>query len=190
MNYYDQNSKQFIKSTFKLDLSDFYTRFEKHLKPNAKILDLGCGPGRDLKYFSKQYTAVGLEPSSILAEYARTHSNCIVHETTIQEFKSEEKFDGVWACASLLHLRKSELPSVFKILSNLLLKNGIIYCSFKYGDFEGERNGRFFSDLNEKGLKEMINDTDLEAIDQWLTGDVRVGRENEKWLNAILTIKP
>ena len=143
MNYYDAKSQEFIDSTLSLDMSALYAQFEPHLNKDALILDLGCGPGRDLKYFNQKYKAIGLEPSKTLAAFARDYSGAEVIECEIQSFKTNLKFDGIWACASLLHLKSSELSPVFKKLSQMLKQNGIIYTSFKYGDFEGERNGRY-----------------------------------------------
>ena len=65
--------------------------------------------------------------------------------------------------------------------------NGIIYLSFKYGDFEGERNGRYFTDMAEASMAELLVDFPEFTIEkQWITGDVRVGRGDERWLNMIL----
>lgn len=105
---------------------------------------------------------------------------------TFMDITYENAFGGIWTCSSLLHETKDNLPVVFKKLANAVKKNGAIYVSFKYGGFSGERNGRFFTDLDEVGLNELIANTDLCVIETWITGDVRPGRESEKWLNAIL----
>lgn len=68
-----------------------------------------------------------------------------------------------------------------------LKEDGIIYTSFKYGDFEGERNGRYFTDFTEKTFEEFVGEIDnLQLKEAWITGDVRPGRGEEKWLNVIL----
>lgn len=100
------------------------------------------------------------------------------------ENHSREKYDGIWACASILHLNKAELSGVFEKMSRALKKTGIIYTSFKYGDFEGMRNGRYFT---EESFAALLNNIPLLTIEkQWITGDARQGRENEKWYNIIL----
>jgi SAM-dependent methyltransferase len=114
MNYYDQNGPEFIENTLALNLTPIYTRFEKYLSYGSKILDIGCGPGRDLKYFSKIYQATGLEPSTVLAQYARAFCGCKIIESRVQDYSTNEKFDGIWACASLLHLPSTELLDVFQ----------------------------------------------------------------------------
>ncbi|MCQ4936999.1 MULTISPECIES: hypothetical protein [Anaerotignum] len=102
------------------------------------------------------------------------------------DISCEKIFDGVGACSSLLHETAENLPTVFKKIARATKDNGTIYVSFKHGEYAGERNGRFFTDLNEEGLNELIKGVDVKIIDTWITGDVRPRRENEKWLNAIL----
>lgn len=94
-------------------------------------------------------------------------------------------FDGIWACESLLHIPSNELNTVFKKCSHALREKGIMYVSFKYGDFEGFRNGRFFLDLNEKSILTYLNDTNLKVIEAMITEDVRENNTT-KWLNLIL----
>lgn len=104
-----------------------------------------------------------------------------------QELDEIDKYDGIWACSSILHLSKEELKSVFSKMIQALCSNGIIYTSFKYGNFEGERNGRFFTDFTLDTFEEFVQDINNITIDDyWITGDVRPGREEEKWLNLIL----
>lgn len=186
MNYYDAKSQEFIDSTLSLDMSALYAQFEPHLGKDALILDLGCGPGRDLKYFNQKYKAIGIEPSKTLAAFARDYSGAEVIETDIQSFETDLKFDGIWACAILLHLKSSELSSVFKKLTQMIKPNGIIYTSFKYGDFEGERNGRYFTDLTEESVVSYLKESGLVVKKFWVTEDIRLGRNNEKWLNILI----
>ena len=97
------------------------------------------------------------------------------------------QYDGIWACSSILHLPKKELLPVIQKMCEALKDNGIIYTSFKYGDFEGERNGRYFTDFTEKTFREYIEKVpELTIEEAWITSDVRPGRGEEKWLNLIL----
>ena len=99
-------------------------------------------------------------------------------------------YDGIWACSSILHVPTSELKSVILKMSEALKKKGIIYTSFKYGTFEGERNGRYFTDMTEETFALLIRDIrELEIEELWITSDVRPGRGEEKWLNLILRKK-
>ena len=104
-----------------------------------------------------------------------------------QELVEVDKYDGIWACSSILHLPIDELTKVMRKMVVALKENGIIYTSFKYGTFAGERNGRFFTDMTEETFAEFLSRIDgLEVEEQWTTSDVRPGRGEEKWLNLIL----
>ena len=94
-----------------------------------------------------------------------------------QDLSKKNYYDGIWACSSILHLPKYELKTVLSKMSIALKDNGIIYTSFKYGDFEGERNGRYFTDFTFENFKDFINDLDnLMIKSYWITTDVRPGR--------------
>ncbi len=138
--YYSDHADEFIDSTKDCDMCDLYHFFEAHLKKDAKtILDLGFGSGRDSLYFLKHYDVTSMDPTPEFCEYARRiglpHILCIKAE----EMTFDSEFDGIWACASLLHVEKENLSDVFFRLYRALRKDGVLYCSFKYGDFDGER---------------------------------------------------
>ncbi|MGB5447283.1 MAG: class I SAM-dependent methyltransferase, partial [Psychromonas sp.] len=103
-----------------------------------------------------------------------------------QTYKNSKTFDAIWACASLLHVPLNELPAVFSSLSDMLKTDGLFYCSFKYGAGEVARNGRVFTNLDEDSFARQITNSNLRIKKQWITGDLREGRENEQWLNVIL----
>ena len=105
-----------------------------------------------------------------------------------QEIDFDKEFDGIWASASLLHVPSDELDSVLMNLRNSLKENGILYASFKYGDFEGERNGRYFNDLTESAAIEIFEKHEFKVIETWITHDARPGREDERWTNIFLRI--
>lgn len=186
-NYYDTNAESFIADTFSCDMSVQYNFFEKYLGTGNKILmDLGFGSGRDSLYFkSKGYTVYSIDPSKEFCDNARKLGLSNVYQLSAQNIDFVDIFDGIWACASLLHIPSNELNEVFKRCTKSLKANGIMYVSFKYGNFEGERNGRFFLDLDEASLKSYLKDTNLDIIGTLITEDVRPDKTT-KWLNAIL----
>lgn len=187
LGYYDTQADAFISDTLHVDMTSVYAPFLRHFKGHT-LLDIGCGPGRDLKYFSSLNISVtGLEPSPTLAHFARKYSNVEVIEQTVQALDIENVFDGVWACASLLHVPSNELEQAFTNIARHVNEGGLIYCSFKYGEFEGIRNGRFFTDRTLKGLQTVLPKS-LTIIEHWVTEDQRPNRD-EQWLNAILTKK-
>ena len=188
LNYYNQNADSFIQGTVSVDFSQVQDKFLERLNEGDYILDVGCGSGRDTKYFLKKGMVVDAIDGSVnLCKLASEYTGIKVRNILFQELDEQEKYDGIWACASILHLSKKELSVVLDKMIAALKKNGIIYTSFKYGDFEGERNGRYFTDFTDKSFKEFIeNVADVEIVEYWITGDVRQGRGEEKWLNIIL----
>ena len=97
-----------------------------------------------------------------------------------------QKFDGVWACASLLHVGKDKLSDMLKRVFMSLKENGILYASFKYGTEEREKDGRYFVDLDEASVREMLEmDGIFRVLECGVTGDVRDGRSSEMWVNVV-----
>ena len=185
--YYNENADIFYDSTVNVDMASLYQEFLPLLKPAGHILDAGCGSGRDSKAFLTQgFKVTAIDASAELADYATQLIEQPVIVTDFKSFKSENMFDGIWACASLLHVPFSDLKNTFSHLGISLKAQGFFYCSFKYGSDSSVRNGRFFTDLNETLLSELLLDTELEIEKYWITTDLRPGRSDEKWLNAIL----
>ena len=187
LDYYNQNVTTFIADTISVDLKDTQNKFINAL-PGDKILDLGCGSGRDTKYFLEiglKVTAV--DGSEELCKRASDYLGIPVYHMLFQELDLEDEYNGIWACSSILHLPKDELRTVFYKMVTALKSSGVIYTSFKYGEFEGERNGRYFTDFTIELFNEFIkNIPDLKIEEQWITEDVRPGIRDEKWLNLLL----
>ena len=188
INYYNTNAKKFATSTVTVEFTQMQNRFITKLHKPATILDFGCGSGRDTKYFLEQgFQVEAIDGSKELCRIASEYTGISVRQMFFQELNEVEKYDGIWACSSILHLPVKELREVMQKMVAALKQKGIIYTSFKYGTFEGERNGRYFTDMTEAAFSELIKDIQaLEIEEQWITSDVRPGRAEEKWLNLIL----
>lgn len=188
IDYYNRNVQSFIDGTVSVDLTQIQNAFLELLPKDARVLDFGCGSGRDTKYFLDcGYQVDAMDGSMELCRSASEYTGIHVKQMFFQELAEVEKYDGIWACASILHVKKAELPNIFRKMSLATKENGVIYVSFKYGDYEGERNGRYFTDMTEISMKELLaNFPELEVEKQWITGDVRAGRGDERWLNMIL----
>lgn len=188
LSYYKQNAEAFVENTVHADFHEASDRFLCLMQREASILDFGCGSGRDTKYFLEQgYLVDAIDGSEELCRYASAYTGIPVKCMLFQELEKYEKYDGIWACASILHVSRTELPDVFRKMIRSLKQDGIIYTSFKYGDFEGERNGRYFSDFTEESFSEfLVQFSELHMIEQWVSLDVRPERGDEKWLNLIL----
>lgn len=185
--YYQQHADDFSAGTLSADMNETHKKFIKHLPPHAHILDFGCGSGRDTKVFlEKGYTVDATDGSENLCIKASEYTGINVKHMLFSELSEVEKYDGIWACASILHLEKSELLDVLNKIALALKPQGILYTSFKYGTFEGLRNGRYFTDFTEESLSNfMKNIPSLKIIDEWITQDVRPGREEERWINIL-----
>jgi SAM-dependent methyltransferase len=182
--YYSTNMQDFVDNTIYLDMSSLYSIFEKYLKSGDTVLDLGFGSGRDSLYFSKKYITYSIDPVDEFVAHGKSMGLEHVFRMSAEEMNFENMFDGIWACASLLHVAKEQLSFVFEKCEKALKENGTLYVSFKYGDFFGERNGRYFLDLNEGSIKHFLQNTNLKIIEYFITEDVRPER-TEKWFNVI-----
>lgn len=182
------NAEKFVEGTVSVDFVATQNKFLDKLPVNASILDFGCGSGRDTKYFLDHGMNVeAIDGSKVLCKMASEYTGIEVKQMIFQELDDIEKYDGIWACSSILHLSKFELLSVLKKMIVALKDNGIIYTSFKYGEFEGNRNDRYFTDFTIDSFKNFIKNVDNISIEEyWITDDVRPGRETEKWLNLLL----
>lgn len=191
LTYYNQNARQFAASTISVDFTATQNRFLKKLPLHAKILDFGCGAGRDTKYFLEQgYQVEAIDGSEELCKLAESYTGIPVKHMLFQELCAVDCYDGIWACSSILHLPYQELREVLQKMAKALKSQGIIYASFKYGSFQGERKGRYFTDFTEESFDALRNTVEgLILEEQWISRDVRPGRGEERWLNLILQKK-
>ena len=188
LDYYNQNAEMFFTGTVSVDFKQTQNKFLHYLGVGNYILDFGCGSGRDTKYFLEAGMKVdAIDGSEEMCRIASEYTGIKVQQMLFQELDVHDKYDGIWACASILHLPKNDLKLVLKKMAEALKTQGIIYTSFKYGEFEGERNGRYFTDFTIETFQTFIQDiAHLQIKENWMTGDVRPGRGDERWLNLIL----
>lgn len=188
VEYYNKNADHFMDETVAVNFTEIQKMFLNLLPHGGRILDFGCGSGRDALEFCKRgYQVDASDGSAEMCKLATEYTGIPVRQMLFQELSEIEKYDGIWACASILHLPKNELKNVLDKMKTALSKSGIIYTSFKYGTFEGERNGRYFTDFTEESFEKFAKQIKgFQIKKMWITGDVRVGREKEKWLNIIM----
>lgn len=188
LEYYNQRADEFVQRTLSVDFKQTQDRFLEKLIPEAYILDFGCGSGRDTKYFlGNGYQVDATDGSEELCIIASNYTGISVKRMLFEELDEVEKYDGIWACSSILHLSKMALIDILKKMAVALKGKGVVYTSFKYGNFEGKRNGRYFTDFTFEAFeKYMQNIPELQIEEYWITSDVRPGRGEEKWLNLIL----
>lgn len=188
IEYYDVNAQRFISSTVRANMRPLLSEFLKLVPDGGRVLDWGCGSGRDtLAMASAGYDVVPSDLSDAMADATEALTGIAVRRESFSDLDDEEVFDGIWASASLLHARSSELPDILSKATRALRADGVLYVSFKLGNFEGERNGRWFNDMDESALREIIARVDALMIERvWTSVDVRAERRDEMWLNAIL----
>ena len=188
IDYYNNNAEVFIRGTLTADMREARERFTRCLPEGAFILDFGCGTGRDSKAFLEQgFRVDAVDGSQKMCEAAAALTGLPVRQMLFQELDAEERYDGIWACASILHLPKEELKTVFPRMIRAVKTGGLLYVSFKYGTQEGFRHERYFTDFTKETLENFLQAyPDVCMVDEWISQDVRKGRENEQWLNVIL----
>ena len=187
IDYYNSNTEAFVADTRNSNLISIEDRFLSYLPDGSRILDLGCGAGRDSKYFlSKGYDVEAVDGSEELCMSTSEMLGIEVRHLYFEELDYIEDFDGIWACASLLHVPSVELPAILSKCFKALKKDGIFYLSFKRGDFEGERDGRFFTDMTEDRLQKILSSLpERNTIEEvFITEDSRPGRTLQ-WVNII-----
>ncbi|GAA4015850.1 DUF3427 domain-containing protein [Actimicrobium antarcticum] len=186
--YYNQNAAVFFANTVEVDMSVIRDRFLVNIKPGGIILDAGCGSGRDTKVFlDKGFRVSAFDASTELASRATAHVGIQVRVRNFDEVNEVSCYDGIWACASLLHLPIIEIPATLQLLWAALKPGGVFYFSFKIGVGERVQDGRHFTDISEPQLHKWVNDLpDMFSVECWISFDQRPGR-SEQWLNAIVS---
>ena len=186
IQYYNEHAEEFCDGTLHADMSECRNRFLSCLQPGSRILDAGCGSGRDtLAFLSAGYEVDAFDASEEICQIASKRTGVAVRQQRFEKLEGQDTYDGIWACASLLHVAAEDLPDVLKRLYRLIKKSGVIYVSFKFGDGERQKDGRYFNDMSEESLNRLLCDAGFIVKEEFITQDVRENRENESWVNAI-----
>ena len=185
--YYNTNAKIYFESTITADVSPLREKFLYLIPEGGHILDLGCGSGRDSKAFRDMgYHVSAIDSSEELCKLAREYTGIEVKCADFMSLSEHSVFDGIWACASLLHVSTKDLPIILGKMRDALVQEGIIYASFKYGYFEGERDGRYYTDMTAERFSQFLSNTNsLFIVEEWYSEDVIKSRNN-MWYNVIL----
>lgn len=188
VKYYDEKASKFKESTQDANMEEMIQKFLSYLSQDAKILDAGSGIGRDTKRFMELgYHVEAFDASIEMVKISSEHTGIQTRHLTFEQLDYEDEFDGIWACASLLHVSKDDMEDVFSRLHLALRPNGILYASFKLRDSDFEKDGRSFTCYTESSFREFIERIKLfDIMDFGITTDVRAGRDDEFWLNVFL----
>lgn len=188
IEYYNKHTQEFVDRTVNTDMSFCQEKFLRLLPSGGMILDAGCGSGRDSKFFLQKGMQVqAMDASEKMCQMAARYIGQRVECLRFDEIDYEERFDGIWACASLLHVEKRELPDILRKFHRALKLQGILYASFKFGDAEEERLERFFSDYHVEEVERIFLQDGLFAlVESFETADVREDYRDKPWVNILV----
>lgn len=185
--FYRDNAKHFVDSTVCLDLRNLYRPFLSRLNPGAHILDAGCGSGRDgAAFVARGYQVTAVDASSAMVSAARERG-LKAQVLRFQRMTWCAEFDGIWACASLLHVPHRQIPGVLERFAHALKPGGILYISLKEGEGEGiAKDGRFFSYFRQREFERVLQDSgNFALLDSWLTYSENSADKEWPWLNYL-----
>ncbi|WP_242832032.1 class I SAM-dependent methyltransferase [Butyrivibrio sp. VCD2006] len=186
VDYYNRNADSFFEGSINADMSVVRARFLSYVPAGGRILDAGCGSGRDSKVFMEAgYDVVSFDASEEMCKRASEYIGREVKNMRFEEMSFANEFDGIWACASLLHVAFEKLPEIVKKLHEALRTNGAVYASFKYGEGTKIRGDRVFSDFTEESVIPLFENAGFKIVSNVVGTDSRPGREDEKWVNVI-----
>lgn len=185
IEYYEKNAKEYFNRTVNIKMDDLYEEFEKYLYPGAKILDLGCGSGRDSKYFlAKGYEVVSIDGSYEMCKLAEEYIGNTVYNIKFEDLNYNDEFDAIWASASLLHVKKHSLLQVMNEVISALKDHGVLYASWKYGSGPRCEDNRYYYDLSRVEICELLESNSAEVIKTWRSQD-NLGRA-DSWVNILV----
>ena len=158
LEYYNKNAKQYCEQTLVGDLQENYDKFLKEIPTNGYILDFGCGSGRDSKYFiDKGYKVKAIDGSIEMCKLASKYINQDVQCMKFDELDDIDTYDGIWACSSILHIEKEELPIILNKMINALKDGGVIYTSFKIGTGYEIKEGKYYNYITKDEMQEVLS---------------------------------
>ena len=186
--YYDENAHEFYNNTVNVDMSEHYRRFEEYFLPGSRILDAGCGSGRDSLYFLSQgYNVQAFDASAEMVKLSSKLTGLSVQQAKFEDVDFDVLFNGIWASASLLHVDRRSITDILQRLAAMLCEGGVLFMSFKYGDQVYEKDHRLFNGYDESSFSAMVSSiSTLTMLELYKTADVRAERINEYWLSAIV----
>lgn len=191
-DYYDRHAVTFIATTRDVDMSDARGRFLATVpsRPDgpARILDAGSGSGRDaLAFRVLGYDVKAFDAAPAMVAATQAHSAVETRLMRFEDFTWEHSFEGIWACASLLHVAYADLPGVVDRLAAHLVPDGALYLSFKRGTGERVKDGRRFTDMTVENLAALLDGCGaFSEPDSWESRDCRPDRASEVWVNAVV----
>lgn len=187
IDYYNAHAEEYSASTLHADMSYVYQRVSFYLHKGDRILDLGCGSGRDTIWFLHNgYQTDAADGSKEMASTASENAGIPVRTMMFSELQDRDVYNGIFACASLLHVPYAELTDIFIRIFQALKREGIVYASFPYGESEGYEDERYYTEMNEIRLLNIMKPhlDEWTVLELWHSHDT-LARE-KIWFNMIL----
>ena len=184
--FYRENAQSYFHRTFELQMDHLYRPFLEAVGDGRRLLDVGCGSGRDVKAFRVLgYDAFGIDPSPDLVALATAHAGPYFSVARAETYKAHDRFDGVWACASLLHLRRADLHSTMRNLRALLKQGGVLFASVQLGAGDcAQPDGRWYIYYSAAEFKDATTESGLMVLRSWETNDV-LRNDGPTWINIL-----
>ncbi|MBQ9272861.1 MAG: class I SAM-dependent methyltransferase [Mogibacterium sp.] len=185
IDYYDKNADSYYWATVAVDLNALRQKFASYLPAEASVIDMGCGSGRDVMAFENMgHRAVGLDASKELVKLAQERLEVKAFTGDMSTYRAAEPYDGIWCCASVIHLNDEEKAKFFRNLERNLRPGGAIFISVKVGIETGvDKDGRYYSNCSEAELRDYLESAGCEVTDVVRTEDA-MGRPGSMWLNV------
>lgn len=188
LGYYNKNAQGFFDRTINADVQDLHQKFLNHVPKEGRILDAGCGVGRDSRFFlSKGYDVVAFDGSLEMVKMASNLLGKDALHMLFQDINFSSEFDAIWANASLLHVPYDDLREVIQSFHKALLPSGILYASFKYGTSMRQTEGRIFFDMDEATIEPYLKGLFV-PLEIWKSVDTRstvAPSPDKSWLHFI-----
>ena len=188
--FYDQNAENYAEATLPLSMEQLLEPFAARLQRGGRIVDLGCGAGRDLRAFLvRGLRPIGLDVSYQLARLAKAYSGCpvVVGDLRMLPFATDS-FSGVWASASLLHLRRDDVRMTLAEIRRILQPGGHFFSSMKCGHGEGaDSKGRWFSYFQPADWLSQLKEAGWDIVDSHASSQASGTLERDQsiaWFNC------
>ncbi len=191
IDYYNRFASEYYEKTVNVTMQEQLKQFMELLPIGGAVLDLGCGSGRDSLFLVEEgFDVTSLDGAKKMCELAQIHVGQEVLNLTYDQLDFNEVFDGIWACASLVHEDPDKLSVTLQRVFDCLKSEGVMYMSFRYGDFIG-----FNSDINfyaytedtfHSVLEQCREKQNIEIIDVFITKDSRQEFLDNEWINIYI----
>ena len=188
LDYYNNHAKDYFDFTVNADMQTQYDAFLKYVKREGKILDFGCGSGRDSLYFkNKGYNVTAIDGSEEMCKIAREYTGLDVKCMNFNDFNEVNSYDGIWACGTLLHVKRKEVLNMLIKLRDALTENGHIFTAFKNGNGEEiTKDGRYYCYFDLDEMEDLTNQANLDTVLVYMSRSVNNPNEEKYWNNFVL----